>query len=296
MFGVINFACLTLSFLSSCNQIDADQVEEMNSKEVTFSLSTFEVSQEAMTRANDSIPVGYVPSHLLVLDVVNGEVKQTFEKTTDSLQVTTGVTKVSNVLENLKMTLSYGNHDIYFLAADVPYASYDKTNKTVSWSADHRLHIAWAKKVSVTVSQTTASTQSVDLPLAVGCIALVCNDAQDSAASKMQISGNLFWTLALTTMKGLTTQTVHTYSIKIPDKNPGKTFSSFSFEPTSGSSINMTYTALDTAGNAIVSHTLTNVPLSVGVYTRYKGDFYSITPLFTLSVANAWTEIEDLTY
>lgn len=279
---------LSALLLVSCNNAELTESLLEQTRDITFSLNTFSLTHEPMTapqcapstRANDFTAT---PTRLLVLDVVNGSVKQTLERT-------------ENILDALTLTLTYGTHDIYLLAAVSPYVSYSTTDISVLWNATNRPSYTWAKKVQVTVSQTSAATESVTLPLVIGRIDLICNDAQDPAAAKMQISGKICWTLDLTTMNGIAPTTPWSYSISIPNTTAGKTFATYSFAPSSGDLSYLTFTALNASDSEITSHTLTDVPVTAGYITRYTGLFYSNTQGFTLTVANSWTDVNEQTY
>lgn len=296
------FAAITVIAFTSCDKSETLPPAD-GFKQVTFSLSSFNLEQEPMsspqcapsTRAND---ITATPTRLLVLDVVNGSTKQALERTTATVPEgsSSSLQHVDNVLSDLSLTLTYGTHDIYILAAVNPYVSYSTTDKTVLWNVDNRPSYTWAKKVEVTVSQSSAATESVTLPLVIGRVDLICTDAQDPAATKMQLSGKMCWTLDLTTMNGIVPTTPWTYSIAIPNTDAGKSFATYSFAPSSGNLGNLTFTALNSSDSEITSHTLPNVPVTAGYITRYTGLFYSNTQGFTLSTVNSWTGVTDKTY
>ena len=284
--------------LTSCfeSQLIEEELETAKSKTVSFSLSTFTISQSPIgsseaTRA-DPPAITVSPTRLLIIDVVNDVVEHEIEKT-------------DNVLENFSLTLSYGTHDIYILATATAFDSYSSDDLTVSWSVTNRPSYTWAKKVRLNVSQESTSSQSITLPLVIGRIELFCNDAQDPSATKMQISGKMNWTLDLTTMKGVMPTDLWTYTIGITKTTAGLSFAVYSFEPTEKNqnqepSIgNLTYTALKTVegvDSEITHHTLIDVPVSAGVITKYTGLFYSNTQAFSLSTASQWTNTVENTY
>jgi len=252
------------------------------------------------TRA-DGPAISQTPTRLLVLDVVDGTVKQTLERTTATVQDGSTVLHADNVLEELSLSLTYGTHDIYILAAYKAYDTFSTSDKTVTWSTStDRLSYTWAKKVTVEVGTTTAAAQAVELPLVVGQIALVCQDAQPTGAAKMKIEGELSWTLDLTTMQGQVPSEALSFNIDIPANTPKNyAFSAYTFIPSSGKIESLTFTALksdETQYSTTSTHTLIDVPVSAGYISQYKGLFYSNTQGLTLSTTNQWTDVNHYTY
>lgn len=286
--SVISFVasvCTIISATSSCNLYEMDP--EPQTGQVTFQLETFCQSQAAMapTRA-DAKDISTKPSRLLVIDVGGGEVLQEIERT-------------ENVLEDLTLQLTYGQHDIYIVAASAVYDSYSAEELTVSWSDQKRPSYTWATKVSVTVDQTQADAQPVELPLVIGRVGLVCTDAQPNQVTGMQIKGKICWTLDLTTMKGKAPSTDWNYTIPISNKAEGLSLAVYCFEPTDGTLGNLTFTAIETVEGVeteVTHHTLSAVPVTAGYITNYTGLFYSSHQAFTLATTNKWTNIVEKTY
>ena len=296
--GIISLS----SWFTSCQATDPISSQEVTetqpvaerTQQVSFSLSTFIPQQTPITRAA-SQTIGASPTRLLVLDVVDGMVKQTLERTSQEVQASQQVEKVDNVLSDFSMTLTCGTHHIYLLAAANPYNSYDTSNLHVSWNETYRLTFVWAQMVQVEVGQSATSAQSVNLPLVVGMVSLTCNDAAPQEAATMKISGNFHWTLDLSTMTGVAPTTPWNYTISISKKEAGINFVSFNFAPADNLG-SITYTALDSSNKPITSHQFSDVPLTVGYITNYVGLFYNYTQEFSLSCVNQWTQINKIDY
>lgn len=302
-FGIalLPFAC------TSCFQSEEPMGENIqsDSKLTTFQFETFGLSQGSLsdqTRANFTAN----PTTMLVIDVKDGEVKQTLQLTENTVTDGSGFQHVDDVLSQCSMVLSYGQHDLYFLAAAREYAQVDTEALTVSWSTDVKsLSYTWAKKVNVSISQSSESTQSVSLPLIAGRVDLICLDEQDPSISKMQISGSdICWTLDLTTMKGRSS--ADGISLTIPytqdNYNANKSFTFFSFEPEGtwgGGTPNIgsvTYGAYRADNTLITSHTLANVPVRTGYYTQYQGIFYGSSSNFSMSVDDSFAGVFSETF
>jgi len=131
----------------------------------------------------------------------------------------------------------------------------------------------------------------------VGEVLLTCSDAIDNNTEKMQISGPFRWTLDLSTMKGIIPENNFTYTETPTSHSSGQQFAIYSFAPSSGTNIgNVTFSALKSDNSAITSHTLSDVPLSVGYISSYTGYFFSRKPSFTLTTTSQWSGVNSYTY
>lgn len=290
-------ACLTLS---SCFQAMDENVQEQLGTEQGKQLVTFQFSAFGMTQGEmgaETRAITSTPTVLLAVDVLGGEVVNVVQLTKE--------TETDNVLDALSLNMAYGRHTLYFLAAAKGYAEFDQDAMTVSWTtANANLNYTWARKLTVDVSNGPAATLNVELPLAVGRIELVCNDALDPDIRQMAISGaGICWTLDLTTMQGRESEDGIAISLPYTSTNysNGRAFAFFSFEPVSESEStpnigNVTFIAKRADGSEIASHTLSNVPVQTGYYTQYRGYFFSNNADFNLSLADDWTGYFPMTY
>lgn len=289
--------------LTACFEC-ADPLEMASDRQqVTFSFDSFALWQtplQAETRAITNTPIA-----LLVIDEMEGEVLQVKQLTSDQTTPGTGAQVVEDVLADLTLDMVPGSHNVYFVAACKAYDSFDADALTVTWdNATASLSYTWAQKLSVTVTSTASAARSVTMPLVVGRVELECLDAQDPDIDRMHIAGtDICWTLNLESMTGEASDNGVDYSIAYTssNKNAGKKFAFFSFEPqTTGSGTptvgDVTFTAEREDGSAIVAHTLSNVPVRKGYLTHYSGAFYDYATGFTFSLANDWSGTMEETF
>lgn len=295
-------ACLSLQscYQSADTLIDA-KTEVSGTKSVTFQFNPFEMSQSPLDEETRAITAK--PTTLLVVDVMEGEVKGVTQLSTASVE---GMEQVDDVLSDLTLDLEYGDHTLYILAASRVYESFDADQLLVSWGqSGAALGYTWAQKINLSVSNQSSSEKSVSLPLVIGAVTLKCLDAQDPDIKKMSVSGqDICWSLDLSTMKGLPLESGVALSFAYdPASGFGKDkmFSVFSFEPTvTGGATptvgTVTFTALRADNSVIASHALSNVPLRAGYRTLYEGLFYSSSTGFSLTLADDWSGTYNYTY
>lgn len=276
-------ALLAVLTLSSCRRAQSTVIP---TRDITVALSTFSLLHEPLAPARTTNDIYYNPTCLLVLDVVNGQVAQVIERTSDPLA-------------DLSLTLTCETHELYLLAAYTPYDSFSAEDLTVSWGTTNRLTYTWARRVVLDVAPSSPETLNIELPIIIGEIDVVCLDEQPADATYMQVSGLLCWTLDLRTMTGIAPTTPWTYNITIANTLANKRLATFSFEPTSGVlSGDLTFTALTSDEQPIRQHSFTEVPVIAGHLTRYTGAFYDTSSSITttLTTTMSWTETHDYTY
>lgn len=278
---------------SSCHPVaaelpdDSDLPEQECSQVLTLCFPEFKVNQELVTR--EATPVTVEPKRLLVLDYQDGELKQVIQKTTLEEEATESVTQVNNVMEDLSITLSYGNHELYILAANKSFSSFDTDTKVVAWTDTKRPSFTWAKKLSLNIDQHASTTSTVELPLVMAQIQVECLDNHDSRVAKMRITGKFCWELDLNTMKGITPEQAWNYIINTNNiTTAGIKYHIFSFVPNSGIIENATLSAQTSNNQVIAEHTFQDVEISVGCLTNYQGQFFISSQTFKPTLESNW--------
>ena len=139
---IIVFSVLLASTIFTSCYHDSETLLDGN-KYVTFNLNLDGVEQSSLTRA---IPE---PGNLLVIDKFGDEV----------------TSSIKNSLDAFSLPLDYGTHDIYFVAADKIWSSFNLEDMTVTWSTDRTaLSYTWAYHLSLEVDENT-SVEDITLPL-----------------------------------------------------------------------------------------------------------------------------------
>lgn len=255
-----------------------------NSRTVSFGMQT---TMESMsTRAVSTA----TPTQLLVLDAApDGTVKVY----TRNVSADTDVE--GDVLDNLSLNLLYGQHKLYFVAADNAFQRYDTDAMTVTWDTSVKsLKNCWAQSVDLTVGQEPLSGQQISLPIRVAQIQMVLNEGVISGVSEMELAASDgSWELDLNTMSGTDAAGVSA-KFNIPSNYwnvKGTSFNLYSFLPEQAETVGtLTATARDANSDEVTSHVLNDVPAAAAQITRYTGFFFNNSQGFTLSVDNVWTE------
>lgn len=272
--------------MTACDSQDVTSLDSSKTREITFSMETIQFDgstpMRAPTRAISA------PTYLLVLDELNGSIvsANTVERTVDALTP-------------LTLNLTYGDHTLYFLACKNSYASFNTTDMTVSWDADHKLNYVWVAKKVIHVDESTAAAEAVTLDLAVAQVQVQCNDAFPANTGNMRIQApTACWTLNLRTLQGVAGEVVSTANASTFAGQTGMALALFTFVPASGNIGDMTLTVYNNAATpqALATHTLEDVPVKLGYISHYTGLFFSRGQSFSFSYENDWKGVDEYTY
>ena len=274
--------------LSACDKQDVASPDASKTREVTFKINALESGGQTPMRAPTRAIAA--PTYLLVLDEFGGSIVagNTVERTTDAL-------------ENLTLSLTYGQHTLYFVAAKNCYDSYNTTAMTATWTgnADHKLNYVWATKVVLDVNENTPANQAVTLALAVAQVQVQCNDAFPANTGNMAVTAETgSWTLNLRTLQGVTSEVSTTANVSSYAGQTGKTMGFFTFIPASGNIGDLTITVYNNAQTPeeLASHTLEDVPVRLGYVSHYAGLFFSRNQPFSFTFEDDWKGTDEYTY
>jgi len=255
--------------LHSCYQ-GADEALNVRQTSVTFNINAEGVEQQALTRAFSS------PANLLVIDVFDGK--------------TTVLTQES--LDAIPIKLDWGSHDLYFVAANAVWSSYDKTNLTVSWGAGSKdMTGVWGKKVTMTVDAETTTT-NVDLPLVVAGVQIRTLDRIPDNIGNIRVEApDACRTLNLSDMSGTVGAGVAYAVDASPAKGNTLKHLFYTFVPATVNNIgDVSYTAYNNATTPVelATHTLGEVPVTRGYVSSYSGYFFTAGISFTFNYSDDW--------
>lgn len=268
-----------LAFTSSCYQ-SADDAALDQTSTVRFSFDAFGASQQLMTRA------ALVPSQLLIIDSYNGKAEA----------------YTQNSLAEMPIPLTWGQHELYFVASSTPLDSYDVTSLTVSWPNTRTgLETVWAKKLTLEVSASTAS-QTVNLPLISANVKVQTLDNMPANTGDFKIEApDLCRGLKLTDMTGFVlNENIAPFTLDMRpyagDNN--LTLNLYTLVPASKSVGDITLTAYDATATTteMASHTLSNVPVEQGYISNYTGYFFSDGVALSFTCDPSWTGTHDYDY
>lgn len=273
------FFVALLTLTTSCYQ-SSDELSLDQTSTVSFNFEAFGVTQEPQTRAS------MTPSQLLIIDCYNGKA-DTYTQTS---------------LAEIPIPLTWGQHDIYFVACSKPISNYDVQTLTVTWPDTRTgMEYVWAKKLSLEVTASTAS-QSVNLPL-------ICADVKISTLDNLPTNMGDFKIDAPDICRGLKLSDMSGYVVQ---QNPepyvidcrshagegNLTVNLFTLVPTTKSLGDIVLTAYDATSTTteIASHTLPDVPVNQGYVSSYTGYFFSDGVAISLTSDEQWTGTNDYEY
>lgn len=267
--------------MTSCYHAE-DELSSATMAEVKFNVEVEGLTHQQLTRGA-SLPDLKAPTHVLVLDRYNGEVKS-YEKET---------------LEGLSLSLSYGIHDLYFVAAPEAWTSYSISDLTVTWPNTGAMKAVWAYYYQLDVVEGT-EFEEIELPLAVAAVRLATLDMIPSTARKATIEApDISTVLDLSTMQAAATSTAgFNRQINVAGVTTAFSTSIFTFVPASGNvgDIKMAFYSDDAMTTDLAEHTFENVPVAAGYVSNYTGYFFSDGLSIPVSYSSSWLGSNDYSY
>ena len=269
-------------FFTSCSQ-DGDGLDVAGSsagtKRVSFAVGgDFEKPQfSAMTRSLEAD--GKAMTDLWVLDYVGGQLVQQVHQTAND--------------ENFgvpEMSLTYGEHHVYFVASrgTTPVLSTDA--HTITWAAASD---TFYKDFAINMTRTTSATQSVTLQRVATRLRLEMQDAIAEGVVALDFDVDT-WYRALDYLTGQPVNGgAETCVVPIPESVVGQTGKTATIYGLSGATewtTDFTVTARDIDGGAIASVTVTDAPMKANRVTKYSGRLFGNEGTFSLTLASAWDE------
>lgn len=272
------FAAMLL--LTACYQSSDEALVDETSKTVLFRVEAFGVQQDALTRG------AMTPSKLLIIDTYNGKAD----------------TYTQESLAEVPIPLTYGQHNIYFVASSTAWNTVDKEALTVAWANTRgSMEYVWAKKLSLEVSSSTGA-QEVVLPLISADVRVTTLDGMPTNLGDVGIEApDLCHGLNLSDMTGYSLGVTTSYSIDCRSVANGTrtlTTNIYTLVPSSKSVGDITLTAYDatTTTTEIASHILNDVPVAPGYVSSYTGYFFSDGVAISFSYADQWNGVNDYDY
>ena len=250
--------------------------DSLQVKTITFTFG--EITQQPMTRgtlADASI------TDLWLFDYMGEELKQTIHQSS-----------TDEGFGSVAVTSETGDHSFCFIASR-------GTGATVSGGA-----ITWEKpsdtfwaKSTLTITPTTATTQSVELQRVATKLKITITDEVPATLSKLTITADT-WHSGINAMTGYpTAAAARTSTINVPASYAGTTgqliasiFGICGDDYTTDVSV----TASDANSHMIASVALDDVPMKRNTTTSYSGPLFSRKPTFSMTVDDSWnTDIVD---
>lgn len=268
-----------LMMLTACTS-DEPQNEQptgMESKTITFTFGDV-ITQHAMTRA-DVTELDL--TDLWMFDYVGEELQQTVHQ--------------SNTDEGfgaISASMDYGEHTLYFVASRGTTPTADTDAQTITWAKPSDTFWATA---SVTVSPSSASSQTVSLSRVATRLRITVNDEVPAGAAKFVITpAQWYYGIDYTTGNGIALSANQPREVNIPSSYIGTTgqlaISIFGFVPSADWQTDITATLKASDESALGQVTLENVSLKRNITTAYSGGILGTAKAFTLTADDVWGE------
>ena len=244
-------------------------------KTITFTFGDV-VTQHAMTRADVS---SLDLTDLWMFDYVGDELQQTIHQSSSDEGF--GV---------LSASMGYGDHTLYFVASRGTTPTSDTDAQTITWVKPSDTFWATA---SVTVSPSSASSQTVTLSRVATRLRITVNDEVPSGAAKFVITpAQWYYGINYTTGDGVAPATNQPREVSIPSSYIGTSgqlaVAIFGFIPSADWQTDIT-AALKASDESILGLVmLEDVTLNKNITTSYSGGILGTSKAYTLTADDAW--------
>lgn len=278
--------------LCSCEK----NLQESGKSKVSVNVQALNIENTPFTRATEA-----QPPHRIVFKAFDANGNVAYETTQVSGQDGYG---------SLDFELSSGTYTFVAVAHDLAVSSSDPTvaatitSATEASAPEALVQDMFCSKLNVTITSGVPFTADMALPRVISRFQIYLNDIIPEGTKMFKIVANT----AGESVTGNATFNPSTgfalssrQYVKEVDISPaiGTSNNSVSinmFLTAAEQAINITATAYDGSGNAIVTHTLTNVPMKQNKVTVAKGNFFTAGGSGTFSFSTTWDTENQITY
>jgi hypothetical protein len=252
-----------------------EQQTDWESKTITFTFGDV-LTQHAMTRADiTSLDL----TDLWMFDYIGEELQQTVHQSNTDQGF--GV---------LSASMGYGEHTLYFVASRGTTPTTDTDALTITWVKPSDTFWATA---SITVSPSSASSQSVSLSRVATRLRITVNDEVPAGAAKFVIiPSQWYYGIDYTTGNGVAPSSNQPREVNIPSSYIGTSgqlaIAIFGFVPSNDWQTNITASLKASNESTLGQVMLEDVPLRKNITTAYSGGILGSAKSFTLSADDAW--------
>lgn len=267
---------IAAAMLAACGK-DVSNVCQDGSKQVKFELEG-NWGSPVFTRAALSAD-GYDMTDLWVFDYVDGVLAQTLHQ--NSTDADFGLPA---------MTLSYGEHRLYFVVSRGLSPMLDGT--VIKW--DSPRDTFW-KSMSLTVGGGSATSYQVAMERVVTKLRIVVNDAvPDDAAAVAMMPGRWYYGLDYMTGQPADLRDGEDRIVSIPASYAGTagqlSVSIFGFSGSTEWTTPLTVTVRDANNDIIGMVEIAAAPFMANRVTEYAGSLFSTGGTFSISLNDEWDE------
>jgi hypothetical protein len=215
-----------------------------------------------------------------------------FDYVGDELQQTIHQSSTDEGFGSISAAMNYGAHTLYFVASRGTTPTTDTSAKTITWAKPSDTF--WAA-ATVTVSPSSASSQTVTLSRVATRLRITVNDEVPAGAAKFVITpSQWYYGINYTTGAGVGLQTNYPRPVNIPANYIGTSgelmISFFGFVPSADWQTDVTATLTASDESVLGQVSLEDVPLKRNITTSYSGGILGTAKAFTLTADDTWGE------
>ena len=275
----IGLAAAMMLSMSACTSDEQQTVKpvSMELKMITFTFGDM-LTQHAMTRADVST---LDLTDLWMFDYIGEELQQTVHQS-----------NTDDGFGTISASMVYGDHTLYFVASRGTTPTADTNAQTITWVKPSDTF--WATAI-VTVSPSSASSQSVSLSRVATRLRITVNDEVPAGAAKFVITpAQWYYGINYTTGNGIAPSANQPREVSIPSSYIGTTgqlaIAIFGFVPSADWHTDITAALKASDDSTLGQVTLENVALNKNIMSSYSGGILGTSKVFTLTADDVWGE------
>jgi len=275
------FALTGLAALCACSN-DATEEKAAQSKEITFSVDGDFSSprfKAPATRASLSAD-GSEMTDLWLFDYMGGQLVQTLHQSPSDAEWGTP-----------KMTLAYGSHHVYFVAARGDEPTVNTESHIIEWDIPRD---AFWKDYAVDVTSTSTTSRSVVLDRVATKLRVTIKDEVPEACTQLSLTPSV-WYYGLDYVNGLAVQSKEKErTVTVPASYAGTTgklsMSIFGLSDTDEWTSDVTLKSLADDGTVLGQVTITGAPFKRNRVTDYSGNLFGSGGGIDVSLNDTWEQ------
>ena len=191
-----------------------------------------------------------------------------------------------------QMSLSYGDHHVYFVASRGDSPTVDNDNTSILWSP---VKDTFWKDYEVTVGSTSNGNRAVTLDRVVTRLRVTATDEVPTGCASMTLTPAV-WYYGLNYVTGAPTDAHNNEAkvINVPSSYIGTTgqltTSIFSVSGTAEWNTNVSVVAKNSNGDVIGSATIANAPFKANRSTDFSGPLFGSAGAMSVSINDDWSD------
>lgn len=275
------FALTGLAALCACENADVERTAAQ-SKEITFSVDGDFGSprfRAPATRASLSAD-GSEMTDLWLFDYMDGQLVQQLHQSPSDADWGTP-----------KMTLAYGSHHVYFVAARGDEPTVDQTSHIIEWGIPRD---AFWLDYAVDVTSTSTTSRSVTLDRVATKLRVTIKDEVPEACTQLSLTPSV-WYYGLDYVNGLAVQSKEKErTVTVPASYAGTSgklsMSIFGLSDTDEWTSDVTLKSLADDGTVLGQVTITGAPFKRNRVTDYSGNLFGSGGGIDVSLNDTWEQ------